>query len=142
MFHSINNDQRLYVLTCGTGYSCLGFEVCENRIVKLCAELKQSKPAFEIGTREHYEYYEHLCDHVRTLHAKTGWRSQSELNPKLIGLEGKRIEAKVYGETLRFIVGKSTGFIPCHLEIKTKRSHGGVGLPSNPEEITNIRVIR
>lgn len=28
-------------------------------------------------------------------------------------------------ELSRFWVGKSTGWMPCYLEIKTKRSHGG-----------------
>ena len=27
--HSINAEQRRYVLNCGKGYSCLGFDVAE-----------------------------------------------------------------------------------------------------------------
>lgn len=48
------------------------------------------------------------------------YRDNSHLSPQLIGLEGWRVEAvDIHGERRRFIVGKSTGWRPCHLEIKT-----------------------
>jgi hypothetical protein len=53
-------------------------------------------------------------------------RDNSHLSPQLIGLEGWRVEAvDIHGDRRRFIVGKSTGWRPCHLEIKTRRSMGG-----------------
>jgi hypothetical protein len=53
-------------------------------------------------------------------------RDLSGLTPQLCGLAGKRVEVvTTYGETRRFIVGRSTGWRPCHLEIKTRRSSGG-----------------
>lgn len=65
-------------------------------------------------------------------------RDNSGLSPQLIGLEGWRVEVidfdagyveKTEGDyqpiRRRFIVGKSTGWAPCHLEIKTRRSMGG-----------------
>lgn len=54
-------------------------------------------------------------------------RDNSGLSPQLIGLEGWRVEvvAEQGEKPYRFIVGKSTGWRPCHLEIKTTRSHGG-----------------
>lgn len=53
-------------------------------------------------------------------------RSDAGLSPQLRGLEGYRVEVvTVYDETRRFIVGKSTGWVPCHLEIANRRSHGG-----------------
>lgn len=49
-----------------------------------------------------------------------------DLSYQLQGLEGWRIEVETfYGEVRRFIVGRSTGWKPVHLEIKTKRSFGG-----------------
>jgi hypothetical protein len=44
----------------------------------------------------------------------------------LIGCEGWRIEA-IYpdGSSKRFYVGRSTGWMPCHLEVKLNRSFGG-----------------
>lgn len=52
----------------------------------------------------------------------------SDLTPQLIGLEGWRVEVITsYGEKRRFIVGRSTGWKPIHLEVLTKRSLGGSG---------------
>lgn len=137
-----NSDQRLFVIRSGNGYTCLGFDVCEKRTRKLITELKSDiKELPAKGTIDAFYLYEILCEYVRELHQTNGFRSSTDLNPKLIGLEGKRIEAKVYGEISRFIVGKSTGWIPCHLEIKNKRSSGGCGLPSDPDEIEVLRVI-
>ena len=53
-------------------------------------------------------------------------RDLSGLTPQLCGLEGWRVEVITeYDEKRRFIVGKSTGWKPCHLEVKTRRSMGG-----------------
>jgi len=53
-------------------------------------------------------------------------RDLTGLTPQLVGLEGWRVEVETtYGETRRFIVGKSTGWKPCHLEIHNRRSTGG-----------------
>ena len=43
-------------------------------------------------------------------------RSDAGLTQQLIGLEGWRVEVETtYGETRRFIVGRSSGWIPCHI---------------------------
>lgn len=53
-------------------------------------------------------------------------RSDAGLSPQLTGLEGWRVEVVTdYDETRRFIVGKSTGWIPCHLEISRRNALGG-----------------
>jgi hypothetical protein len=53
-------------------------------------------------------------------------RSDKGLTPQLVGLEGKRVEVVTsYDETRRFWVGKSTGWVPCHLEILKSNSMGG-----------------
>lgn len=49
-----------------------------------------------------------------------------DLNPQLTPFLGQRVEVvRENGEKARFIVGRSTGWKPCYLEIKTKRSLGG-----------------
>lgn len=130
---TLNKEQGLYVIPCGGGYSCLGFDVAENKIHALekwlshrllghpCTVKKTRK-----GTVARYEYYSALCDISAKRYSETGERCTAELTPELVGLEGKRVEV-VYpsGEKTRFIVGRSTGWLPCHLEIKTRRSHGG-----------------
>jgi hypothetical protein len=64
---------------------------------------------------------------------------QHGLTTALIGLEGKRVEAVTNdGETRRFWVGRSTGWRPCHLEIKTRRSSGGGPADSSYRNVTVI----
>ncbi len=59
----------------------------------------------------------------------TRQRCPVQLSRQLIGLEGKRVEVVTpTGERSRFYVGKSTGWMPIHLEIKTRRSSGGCGV--------------
>lgn len=53
-------------------------------------------------------------------------RSDAGLTPQLVGLEGWRVEVVTdYNETRRFIVGRSTGWVPCHLEISRRSARGG-----------------
>jgi hypothetical protein len=55
-------------------------------------------------------------------------RSDAGLSPQLIGLEGYRVEVVTdYGETRRFIVGRSSGWEPCHIEVPRRNSSGGMG---------------
>lgn len=132
---TVNLEQKLFVIHSNRGFSCLGFDVCERRTVALARELAAKgetipTPAY-FGTLERYAQYEAFCELARGWNTRTGWRSRSELTPELIGLEGKRVEVRHHWpesgtvEVSRFIVGKSTGFIPCHLEIKRRDSTGG-----------------
>jgi hypothetical protein len=67
-------------------------------------------------------------------------RSDDNLSPQLRGLEGCRVEVvDKYGERRRFIVGRSTGWRPCHLEVKTARSFGGMAAD---REYTSVHVIK
>lgn len=128
---SINAEQRLYVLKCGKGYSCLGFDVAEKQIRAVVAWLRSCGRGIivtpvDIGTPAHYTQYESVIEAGREHSAKTGARCPADLTPQLAGLEGKRVEVTTpSGETSRFYVGKSTGWMPCHLEVKTRRSLGG-----------------
>jgi hypothetical protein len=126
MLKSINQEQGLYVIAAGNGYSCLGFDVCAERIAGYAAWLGVTVPPLAKGTREHFEFYETLCAWGFAYNARTGARCDVELTRALIGLEGKRVEiAQPDGETRRFWVGKSTGWAPCHLEIARRNSTGG-----------------
>lgn len=67
-------------------------------------------------------------------------RSNANLSPQLVGLEGKRVEvATIYDATRRFYVGRSTGWIPCHIEISRCNARGG---PSADREYKSVRVIQ
>lgn len=53
-------------------------------------------------------------------------RDLSSLSPQLVPWKGWRVEVVTdYGETRRFIVGQSTGWKPCTLEISRRNSMGG-----------------
>ena len=131
--HSINREQRLYVLRCGKGFTCLGFDVCEARKTRLAAELGVTLAGHPAGTRQAYTEYQRLVGLAAERNRQTGWRSQSELTPELRGLEGWRVEAvDRWGQRRRFIVGKSTGFIPCHLELCRRDSSGGPAVSGAP----------
>lgn len=55
-------------------------------------------------------------------------RSDAGLSPQLVGLEGWRVEVTTtYGETRRFIVGRSSGWVPCHIELARRDSRSGIG---------------
>lgn len=70
-------------------------------------------------------------------------RDLTELSPQLCGLEGWRVEVITnYGETRRFIVGKSTGWIPCHLEVCNRRSHGGMAASKCYKSVQKLYKVR
>jgi hypothetical protein len=136
---SINAEQGLYVLKCGSGFSCLGFEVTQERMTRLANEMGVPVPVATLGTAEHYEAYRALLAKA----AATGKRFQCELSPQLIGLEGWRVEVEEdYGERKRFIVGKSTGWLPIHLEIASRRSHGGMAADRIYKTVRRLERVR
>lgn len=137
---SINEEQQLFVIPCSSGYTCLGFDVCFEWSCALATELGVTVPMKRLkNTIGAYEYYRQLLDIARERHNKTGWRSTTQLTPQLNGLEGKRVEViDKWGEKRRFIVGKSTGFVPCHLEIKTKQSFEGCTVMGAPFRVVNV----
>lgn len=69
----------------------------------------------------------------------TGKPCPVDLSPQLIGLEGRRVEVETMdGRKHRFYVGKSTGWIPCHLEIARIDSTGGVGASPEYKSVTEV----
>lgn len=61
-----------------------------------------------------------------TLSDRERIRDNSDLSPQLANLRGWRVEVvRMNGTKARFIVGRSTGWRPCHLEIYNSRSRGG-----------------
>lgn len=141
----INAEQKLFLIHCGNGFTTLGFDRCLELTTKLAGEFtalcttypevfaKASPFMFAYGTEKAYAEYERLCKIGRELNEKTRWRSQAELTPQLIGLEGYRVEVvDCYGDKRKFQVGKSTGWMPCHIELKTSRSHDGPAVIGAP----------
>lgn len=126
----INHEARLYVLKCGEGYSCLGFDVCERRTLAMLKWLGAGQSiGADKGTADAYDAYRAAVDACRIRYEKTGEKCPSELTPQLIGLEGRRVEVTAPdGYRKRFYVGKSTGWIPCHLALERRNSSGGAAV--------------
>lgn len=139
---TVNKEQGLYVLPIfGGGYSCLGFQVAYDwaKGYAAFANVEPPKPGL-IGELAGYWDYKRCLDAASDHAQKTKTRCNIHLIPELIGLEGKRVEVTdAYGETRRFIVGKSTGWAPCHLEIANRNSTGGGSVTGAP--FKSLRVI-
>jgi hypothetical protein len=141
---TLNAEQKLYVIPCMGGCTCLGFDVCFERTQAIARELSLNDltpKEDERGTLNGYLAYLRACD-IAAAHCKrTGYRMRCELTLQLIGLEGKTVEVvDKHGETRRFTVGKSTGWMPCHLELETRNAMGGGSVTGAP--FKSIRVIR
>ena len=137
---TVNKEQGLYVIPeSGGGYSCLGFDVCLERIARLAGDLGAPTPKFRRGSLKAYRFLESLQSLAFKRHKETGWKGTCELSPQLRGLEGKRVEVVTkYGETRRFQVGRSTGWLPIHLEIFRRTSTGG---SAAEREYKSVRVV-
>ncbi len=133
----LNNEQRLFVISCEDGYTCLGFDVCKTRSDKLEGWLLTHGTFIPVeqplGTIDAYNRYTELCGIASKVCRDKKIRCNVELIPELVGKEGQRVEVTdCYDEKRRFIVRKSTGWMPVHLEIKTKRSTGGHAVMGTP----------
>ena len=97
---SVNYKSKLFIIPCGAGHTCLGFDVCMDRTLALSCEFsamhnsnpevfKEASPFLcEYGTPAAYAEYERLCAIGAKLNAETRWRSKVCLTPQLVGLEG------------------------------------------------------
>jgi hypothetical protein len=127
-----DDKQKVFCITTGKYTSLLGYDVCNNQYLALCKELNIN-PTYDKGTLKQYNDYKRIVDIVSDMNSKTGFRSNSQLIPEFIGHEYKRVEViRSNNEKARFIIGKSTGIIPIHLEIKTTRSTGGAAVYGYP----------
>lgn len=90
-----------------------------------------------IGTAEQFAACDEMLTRGAAFNKRTGKRCDAELAPALRGLEGKRVECEYYGERVRFYVGKSSGWMPVHLMLKTSRSN--CGDPLSPDRLRFIR---
>ncbi len=149
---TINHDDGLYVIHFESGYSCLGFDVCLERAGRICLELIMrgilSSDYMDgvdttRGSLAAYDTMVNLQDMLRSAVEGSGEQAVCELSPQLVGLEGHRVEAvDRLGVTRRFIVGKSMGWMPCHLEIKRSDSLGGDPADREYQSIADLGWVR
>jgi hypothetical protein len=141
---TVNTEQELFAIKEGNGYSCLGFDVTIQRTNAVAVWLNRLdlRNTAERGTLESYaQYRRNMAEGARHA-AEKRVRCPMELHPKLMGLEGARVMVThPDGTTERFNVGKSTGWMPCHLRVHNTRSMGGAPVSAR-EEFTSVTVIR
>lgn len=147
---TVNETQGLYVIRSDYGYSCLGFDVCTDRARRYldwlmskgepdAGGLLSELDRLPRGDLRKHEIYESAVAAIKRRHDTLRERCEVELCEQLRGLEGKRVEVvDSYGETRRFQVGRSTGWIPVHLEIEP-RANGGSPVYGAP--FKSVRVL-
>lgn len=122
------SGKGVFVIPCGDGFSTLGFAYAEKRargVLEWIGGKFRYSPKFN-SLVNLYEEYKRAMKEGAEYAAKTGRKCPLELTPQLIGLEGKRVAIinADGSEESRFRVGRSTGWLPCHLEIMPN-AHGG-----------------
>lgn len=153
--HSINSGRELYNLKSEQGTTCLGFDNAQDRLERVVTEcvgrglLTPGQANFTIReTRIHRG--SSLVIRALNLHLEAlksaceaaGDRAVYGLSPQLVGLEGHRVQVEgMHGDRRRFIVGKSTGWAPCHLEIARRNSNGGVAASREYLSVVDLGVI-
>jgi len=136
--HSIDHANRLYLLEVPGGFSSLGFDVAEDRRRKYVAWLRHgddwrtylgSPTADTEGTAGHYHAYADALKAVLAHCDAHQVKCPVELEQVLKGWEGCRVEVitrdKDGEHRERFWVGRSTGPIPVHIAVHSRRSLGG-----------------
>ncbi|ARB12071.1 hypothetical protein STCF118_0070 [Salmonella phage ST-118] len=155
--NSINKEQRLYVMKAGAGFTCYGFDVLNNKARRALEWLKRHGRAAEmllgakgidvtaldiparVGTKKHFNACNKVFDAARIYSIASGNKCDAEYTPQLVGLEGRRVEVvDAYGEKRRFIVGRSSGWMPCHIEIARRDSNGGPSVMGAPFKSVSV----
>lgn len=141
-----------YIIEHERHYGVLGFDVALDRLERYALDLWQdTKPVDELMTRMRQwrgdvRVYEKMRELERALvdrYEETGVRSYADLSPQLTGLEGWRVEVvTLEGTRRRFIVGKSTGPIPCHLEVRRIDSSGGSAAEREYKSVKTLEHVR
>lgn len=130
----IDPHQELYVIKSEAGVTTLGFDVVMDRVERYALNLAMTlHPTVVRGSRQAYDTMVLLQDLLHKHFEATGEKAVADLSPQLVGLEGHRVEVcdEPGDEPRRFIVGKSMGWLPVHLEISRTSARGGP--PARPE---------
>lgn len=131
---TLNAEQSLYVIDVGHGYTCLGFTICQNWTRDIAHELgRRDLEPTAFASLEAYGEYERALEAAREYAAHAGQALTCRLTPQLVGLERRYVQVMdEWGETRQFYVGRSTGFIPVHLELENEHSESGAAVSGAP----------
>jgi hypothetical protein len=133
-----------YIIKTASGVSTYGFDVVLERIERYALNLFiEDLPMPARGSREAYDTLRNLENALYKHWKETGEQAVCNLSPQLIGLEGYRVKVvDMHGVERRFIVGRSTGWIPIHLEIVKRNSTGGVPADMEYRSVKVIERVR
>lgn len=141
----------MFTYRCGSGYSNLGYDVCTKRTLRYLqwAEDKSNfanRKVFTVadlperGTYKAYEAYLAALKNADRIRVILGLRQcDADLNPQLTPYVGKWVEVQIHGETRRFRVGRSTGWLPIYLEIENDRHPGGGGAFDHYDSVKAVK---
>ena len=136
---TLNPDGTLYIVNKSAYY---GVDHADRNIRAVSAWMNIPTDNIpEKGTPEHYHYYKMIMNKGAEHAHKNNVKCEHHLKTsQLHGLLGRRVEVvTMYGETRRFNVGKSTGWMPCYLEVENARTRGGCAAE---REYQSVKVVR
>ena len=95
------------------------WDLCKLRVERYAINLRIEMPQVARGTIAAYDTMRILQEALRAECARTGEQAIAELSPLLIGLEGRTVDVETLdGERRRFVVAKSSGCMPHHIELR------------------------
>lgn len=119
---SVGTDEfgETYVIRAQDGrVETLPWDVCLLRLERYASNLHIEMPRAARGTVAAYDTMRILQDALRAEYERTGEQAIAELSPLLIGVEGRAVEVETLdGERRRFVVARSNGFMPHHIELR------------------------
>jgi hypothetical protein len=154
VYVTCNDEQRLYIVDHGDHLTTLGYDVCAERTERILAELVgrlkvdekwlDEMPDVDRGTPDAWNVYMTVLEMLKLACEDADEQAVYSQSPQLMGLEGWRVEVQDTPEsaTRRFIVGKSTGWAPCHLEILRSNADGGLPARHDYYMVTPIQRVR
>lgn len=96
-------------------------------------QLGEPRPDVPEGTPEFTAQRDHIMRLAFERYVQTGRSFDVDLVPELIGLEGHRIELiDRKGLIHQFVVGRSRGWLPCHVKLAASEDTIGDVVPPPP----------
>jgi hypothetical protein len=120
-------ERGLFIIPAGGGCTTASREHVARRTTAIRAWLGDGRGVLATDPpAELWEAYAKALKDGADWSRQTGKRCDAELCRELIGLEGKRVQVThPDGKIDRFTVGKSTGWMPCHIMKHNARSMDG-----------------
>jgi hypothetical protein len=138
-------SRKTYLVNQPGGESEISFDYVYETAIAIAESLNNSylKPSpSDHGTDACFEKYRSLTSLGSDIYRSEGTKCNALLNPALVGLEGKRLQARdSSGLCHRFYLELSPGWLPCHVKKKTKASDGGEGIPRD-EKFVEIKIVK